>query len=464
MNENAVSFEPRRRTGWSTLIIASGVGVLVLTLLAVGVAWLRSHAHLNAQLARIRATGAPVTPPEANAYYRAPAAGRDTTALWLAAIVPLDSSQFQAGGKALPFVGEAPDEIPFPGQPWELLAPSEQFLQTWQGSRDQLHLVARQGGEARFPVDFSAGVSMPLPHLQQLRAAARLLSLECVVAAHRGETEAAVDSAVTMFAAARTIEQEPILVTQLVRMAISSMARLRLQWLLSAGALNDAQLRRLDAELARSDFQQSVQRALIAERTIGIQTFDNPALLGGAVAGGFRLTPASDEIAYLQLMEQMIAALDETGLARRQAVEDAEQQLTLLAGQTGAAIRFPLTRLLLPSLQAFTEATSRNEAQRDATRVAIAIERFYLRYGQLPTSLDDLVPTFLESLLEDPFDGAPLRFRLDAEHYLVYSVGTNGADDGGTSEPANQPPDIVVRVRRKDGAAGARPVEGGGAW
>ena len=463
MNNNSKSSEPGRRIGLSTILVLGGGGILVLAVLAVGVAWLRSHAHLNAQLARIRATGAPVTPPEANAYYSAPAAGRDTTALWLAATGPLDSSQFQAGGKALPFVGEGPDEIPLPGQPWELLAPSEQFLTTWQGARDQLHLVARQGGEARFPIDFSAGISMPLPHLQQLRAAARLLSLECVVAAHRGQTEAAVDSVVTMFAAARTIEQEPILVTQLVRMAINSMARMRVQWLLSAGGLNEAQLRRLDAELARSDFQQSVQRALIAERTIGIQTFDNPALLGGAVAGGFRLTPASDEIAYLQLMEQMIAAFDETGLARRQAVDDAEQQLTLLAGQTGSGLRFPLTRLLLPSLLAVTEATSRNEAQRDATRVAIAIERFYLRQGQLPSSLDDLVPTYLKSLLEDPFDGAPLRFRSEAENYLVYSVGTNGADDGGTSEPASQPPDIVVRVRRKDGAADARPVEGGGA-
>jgi hypothetical protein len=295
-----------------------------------------------------------------------------------------------------------------------------------------------------------------LPHLQQLRGAARLLLLESAVAAHRGQYDAAVESVAAMFAVARSLEQEPMLVSQLVRMALDNMARNRVQWLLSAGTLDEAQLLRLDAELARSDFQLPIQRALICERVVGLQVFDNPGSVLGNVAGGLRLTPASDEIAYLQLMEEIIAAYDATGQARRQAVEDATDGVRLLSGATGASVRFPLTLLLLPSLHAVSEAASRNEADRDATRLAIAVERFYLRHGQLPSALDELVPAFLESVLGDPFDGAPLRFRANAQDYVVYSLGANGADDGGDSTPATNPADIVVRVPRRDAAATTR--------
>jgi hypothetical protein len=52
----------------------------------------------------------------------------------------------------------------------------------------------------------------------------------------------------------------------------------------------------------------------------------------------------------------------------------------------------------------------------------------------------------------DPFDGAPLRYRIDATEYVIYSVGKDGVDQGGKSEPPNQADDLAVRVRRKDAA------------
>ena len=131
-------------------------------------------------------------------------------------------------------------------------------------------------------------------------------------------------------------------------------------------------------------------------------------------------------------------------------MDDATAQVAQLAELTAAHARFPLTLLLLPSLNVCAEATSRNEAGRDATRLAIAIERFYLKHGRLPLQLDELVPGFLDSLPVDPFDGASLRYRVDAEEYLVYSIGADGRDDGGNSSPTGAPPDLVVRVRRKD--------------
>lgn len=52
--------------------------------------------------------------------------------------------------------------------------------------------------------------------------------------------------------------------------------------------------------------------------------------------------------------------------------------------------------------------------------------------GRLPTSLDELVPTYLPSVPEDRFDGNPLRY--SAESKTVYSVGDDFTDDGPPAE------------------------------
>ncbi len=60
---------------------------------------------------------------------------------------------------------------------------------------------------------------------------------------------------------------------------------------------------------------------------------------------------------------------------------------------------------------------------------------------------------YVKALPIDPFDGASLRYRADAGEYLVYSVGSNGVDDGSADTATGQPSDIVVRVRLKGSAA-----------
>jgi hypothetical protein len=55
-----------------------------------------------------------------------------------------------------------------------------------------------------------------------------------------------------------------------------------------------------------------------------------------------------------------------------------------------------------------------------------------LRHGQLPETLDELVPDFLPSVPIDPNGGKPLRYHPNSDGtYLLYSVGENGVDDGG---------------------------------
>jgi hypothetical protein len=65
-------------------------------------------------------------------------------------------------------------------------------------------------------------------------------------------------------------------------------------------------------------------------------------------------------------------------------------------------------------------------------RAALAVERFRIANGHLAETLGQLVPTWLDEVPLDPFDGEPLRFRSDTSSFTVYSVGRNRTDDGGT--------------------------------
>lgn len=448
MSTHASVSLPRQRRIGPGLVVLLVFGVLLAALLlAAAWTWLASRRQLAAELERIRRSGEPISAEDLDAYYEVPPDGRDTTKIWLTAVAPLDTAKFQADGKGLPIVGEPTENLPLPGEPWPPLDGAEQLLAKYERSLEGMHRAARLGGRARFPIDFTDGVRLLPPYLQQLRMGARLLALETIVNVHRGRPIDAVESVKAIFAVARSLELEPIMISQLVRMALGGNACERTGWLLSAGILDDDQLASLDAELAASDYQQSLRRALMGERVIGLQTFADPDGLKKQFAH-LRFTPFldADQVLYLQVMAELIAAAEETGSARLTAVAGSDALIKAQSGATGAQMRYPMTFLLTPSLQPFAESVSRHEAVRDATRLAIAVERFRRKQGRLPDTLDELVPRFVSALLDDPFSGKSLQYHTSTTDYLVYSVGVNGVDDGGSDQPPERPADIVVRV------------------
>ena len=77
-----------------------------------------------------------------------------------------------------------------------------------------------------------------------------------------------------------------------------------------------------------------------------------------------------------------------------------------------------------------------------AMRIAVAIERYRRDHDEvLPNDLSALLPTCLASVPIDPFTGKDMRFTKDGGGYVVYSVGSDGRDDGG---------DVAVRWRDGD--------------
>jgi len=65
---------------------------------------------------------------------------------------------------------------------------------------------------------------------------------------------------------------------------------------------------------------------------------------------------------------------------------------------------------------------------------ALAAERYRLVHNRWPDKLEDLVPTILDKILADPFDGQPLRYKLLNDGLVIYSVGVDRKDDSGRLE------------------------------
>ena len=108
-------------------------------------------------------------------------------------------------------------------------------------------------------------------------------------------------------------------------------------------------------------------------------------------------------------------------------------------GPAGANFRSPysfLEAIYLPNMAKAAQRTAYNQTLVNEARVACALERYQLAHGGYPENLDVLVPQFIDTLPHDVIGGQPLPYRrTDAGKYLLYSVGWNETDDGGTPGP-----------------------------
>jgi hypothetical protein len=95
-----------------------------------------------------------------------------------------------------------------------------------------------------------------------------------------------------------------------------------------------------------------------------------------------------------------------------------------------------LTRMFLPALTSLAEANRRKVASMRCLKVLLALERHRRERGAWPAKLEELTPGLLKGVPLDPFDGKPLRYRRLADGVIVYSVGSDGSDNGGNIDRA----------------------------
>jgi hypothetical protein len=417
-----------------------GVFVMIL-LLGIGSVWLyfrgRHQQALRAvktEVSRIHAAGEPITTEDMVKHHRVPEGVLDATPLWIDAIKA--AAETKTGTEAkLPLLGEVKLAELRADAPASLLPLAEQFLAAQAATIDKTRAAAAAGGQCRYPVDFAKGLNATLPHIQDARTLARVLSLRLHVAVQRGDIAAALESLRLQLALAGTMDHEPLLVSQLVRIAVIGMALNDVRAIVSELPLTEPQLAELQKVVAAIDAQTPVKEGLIGERAMGYHTFHHLSQLEGVemLAGkDGELQRPGDCLVYLELMQEMVEAADRPPDQARQAAKQVEAKLKgRMATQNPLdRLEIVVTMLMFPATGAVFDASARSQALRDSAACGIAFRRYQLKHGRPPDSLAALVPEFLPAATRDPFTaGNPLRLVVQADRFAIYSVGTNLQDD-----------------------------------
>lgn len=431
------------------MVAMAAAALAVLLVCGLGIGLLIAGWQVREEIDKIRAAGEPLTAADLEAFYTLPPGSGDATVLWMEAADAVTQPGYTADAARLPLVGNGDIKLPEPDDPWPQQPAAEAFLAKYADLLGKLHEAAATGGGARYPTRFSDGITMTLKPQPELRFVALLLALECEVQARRGDAHAAVGSIRALFALARSFEHEPLLVTELLRLGKDGAAIDGLARLMQTAELSEVDLVAMDRDLATIDYYTHLYRSLLGDRVCGIQVFGNPEALGkdSPPAAAFGIFRQNDLAVYLQIMGELVAASNaKNQVALRTAMDAAKQNVDRVMNAPMSSLRYPMSKLVVPSLQACTDAVGRGTARRDVARTAIALERFRQAKGQLPDSLGDLVPDFLPQAPTDPFDGAPLRWMASDDEYRVYSIGPDGVDHGGTVAESPAAGDIVFRV------------------
>jgi hypothetical protein len=284
-----------------------------------------------------------------------------------------------------------------------------------------------------------------------------MLQLEATLSAADHHPDQAVDSVITMVSLAHSLEHEASMPDQTDRERLLTNACETAERMVNRNYLTKTNLIRLQNAFCAAQDERLVTPVLVLERSCSIDLFlwprpkvekfaqmmNNPSSSGEVrqITDSFETNKAVALLPTLDDLDTLIAA---SKLPRpefiqvvRSVLAQAEQQMRGFTGVNSLESTFRSTNIWKSYLSGTTKWILRSTvclAKLRAAETAMAIEQYRLAHGgQLPPCLDALTPDYLQQVPRDPFDGAPLRFKRLSRGYVVYSVGEDGHDDGGTS-------------------------------
>jgi hypothetical protein len=346
-----------------------------------------------------------------------------------------------------------------------------------QGQLDALR-AALASPRLMFDLDYSREANLQLGYLSTLKQAAQWLSAAAVLDLHEGRLTNAWADVMALSALAAHSPEEPVMISELVRIAIGSIAFNATWEALQSPAWREEQLSALQAAWESVDLLAQAESVLAMERPFAQSLFADARRSHSVVSGAFGAAPTTGFGELAEMGKEMLTdpkgALSD--FAHRypgywnwrwwQSYDDELASLESLQAAIEAvrAVRqrhefAPATKLLAQRLESihrthpaagrwlefapegiigpFLPRISTFETQRSLLIAAIALKRRQLRHGAYPGELAALAPEFLRGVPRDPIDGQPLRYRLNADgSFLLYSVGQDGQDNGGDPTPA----------------------------
>ena len=424
------------------------IRVVIVLLLLLGLPLAAWKAYLtqriSRELAKIRNAGLPANGEELNRWYTAVPDSQNAALVLTQAFalrqVYSDSRSNLINNFKLPKRGVAltPEQV-------ELL---RGYLVLNQACRDKADEALRLPA-SRYPVDFTMLMSTLLPHLAWLKDIAELHQYEAWLAMQSGEVAPVITNITTMLALTRTLDNEPCLISQVLRLRLVDDASATLERRANTASLSAVEITNLASAFTQTSLADTSVRGLIGDRAMMIPYFrmsraeyalvnPNPPPAGEVTKPDSPLPchgPAILRlIGYYELdYGTFLIGMNQAILLARNDPPDNLRVGGYLgrAGAESTKRRRTLSGLTFSGYANITRRENESIAHQRLALTALAVEGFRNDNGKLPGNLDELAPKYFAEVPEDPFTGLDLEYQRKEKGYVIYSVGPDREDNEG---------------------------------
>jgi hypothetical protein len=285
--------------------------------------------------------------------------------------------------------------------------------------------------EGRFPVVWAPdGISTRLPHLAMAHGVANLLAYDVLLRVQEQDVEGALTACRALLNTARSIGDEPALISQLERAEIGALACQQVELALAHGQAPDAILVRLQGELESEErqplfafgvkgdralmdrFVASVESGVFSPQQVRRADFFRSVLL---LANTATTTRAS-----LLRFHNRVAEVSRLPIA--------EQDAALQSLEATVADMPLAARPFVPSFVRAAATFRRSHARLRCAAAALAAERYRIAHGAWPTALESLLPEYLAQRPSGSSSGEFLRLRRVDDGVAIDARSEPGSD------------------------------------
>jgi hypothetical protein len=301
-------------------------------------------------------------------------------------------------------------------------------------------LIAYDKGRYPHPPGHDPGDPLP-PSVLTIRKTMRLLQLDALAAAEQRDFPRALRACRALIIVGRTIGDDPLYISLLVRFSGSAFACKTTERVLGQGTPALADLLDLQRLIEKEEAWDGFVQATRGERAFGHlmwQRFEGGEMkyedFRGLTLSGKseEINPTTEQIQrahadWLRIMERYIEAA-------REPLPERGPIFRRIADEKDSLPPDDLLHSVFPVHTRIEEVDRLRHARLRTAAAILAAERYRLKNNRWPEKIDDLKEFAARETLIDPFDGKQLRLRREPDGLVIYSVGVNGIDDGGTPE------------------------------
>jgi len=314
----------------------------------------------------------------------------------------------------------------------------------------------------RFDRDYEAGMGMQMLNLLDSKNLCRILGAKACVEAEAGRSDEAWRLPRIQLKFANALRAEPTFIDQLVRFDMIDFTCQTIQHLCEITTPPDRYHEDLSKLFSGHEDLSSLIRALDGERLLfGEWVFARPTnevhKMGPIIPAegytpelfqrimlyriSFKPLLLADHATYLRLMHENARLWEEP--------YSPEKTETFERKVAKAQEHHLLTDMLLPATARIRVVHAQMVARIHITQTGLALIQHQRTHGAFPETL----ATLKIDSLQDPFSDEVLGYRRDGEGFVLYSVGTDRKDNGGTPRQPKQKADYDIVWRFPEPAA-----------